>query len=150
MSDSRDLIVIPQRFLYYVPTDDDDDDGSNDGSNDLDVLADTIMSTIASRGVHQSRKISGGDYFRFRNHTCHVKIQYAGVPLLAEIKRAGSRSLDGLEFYQSKYYAHDVTYSDRPRTCARCVGANSLSYSLLAAVFIGPAWLRANKMSWSE
>jgi hypothetical protein len=30
-----------------------------------------------------------------------VKIQYAGVPLLAEIKRAGSRSLDGFEFYQS-------------------------------------------------
>jgi hypothetical protein len=110
-SDSRYLIVIPQHLLYYVPTGDSDEESSNDD----DALANTTLSTIASGASTRAEKSAEEilpDFaiirvkFRFRDAALrrtwrNVKIQYAGVPLLAEIKRAGSRSLVGQEFLKS-------------------------------------------------
>jgi hypothetical protein len=127
-SDSRHLIVIPQHLLYYIPADSGDDEGSDDD----DVLANTTLSTIDSRTSTRAENSAEEilpDFaiihvrYRFRNpalrRTWHnVKIQYAGVPLLVEIKRAGSRSLVGSEFLRSTNVEIQRAQSDLYRQAA--------------------------------
>lgn len=112
-SDSRFLIVIPQHLLYYVPTEDSSD--SDEGDSNVEDLADTSISTIDSRPStkpERSAKEILPDFAiirvicRFRNYVLrptylNLKIRYAGVPILVEVKRGGSRSLDGVDFLRS-------------------------------------------------
>ena len=116
-SDSRFLIVIPQHLLYYVPTENSEDSASISEVEDssIDDLANATFSTIDS--IPSTRPESSAveilpDFAiirvkcRFRNYVLrptylNLKIRYAGVPILAEVKRAGSRSLHGVEFLRS-------------------------------------------------
>ena len=111
-SDSKFLIVIPQHYLYYVPNEDSKGSASDDEDGDL---ANTTISTVDSRPSTQAEGSAEGaipDFAiirvscRFRNcvlrrNYLNVKIRYAGVPIIIEVKRGGSRSLDGVDFLKS-------------------------------------------------
>jgi len=116
--DSKNLTVNPQYLLYYVLDEPSDEEGQGDGKDDDeedDALANTTIETIESRTSTKAERTAEEivpDFaivrvmFRLRNEELratweNVKIRHAGVPLLAEVKRAGRRSLTKVPFLKS-------------------------------------------------
>jgi len=108
-SDRLRLLTIPQHLLYYTEPIDATSDisGEDDPKSDPDVTVSSIPSATSTTPLPGANEIipdfaiihikfrwldSNGEKV-WRN----VKIQRAGVPVIAEIKRAGSRSSTTLE-----------------------------------------------------
>jgi hypothetical protein len=106
-SDRLRLLTIPQHLLYYVEPPEPNSDVSDEDEPNHE--ADTSNPSVTSTIPLSSAKEIIPDFaiirilFRWLNADGekiwrNVKIQRAGVPLLAEIKRAGSRSATTLKF----------------------------------------------------
>lgn len=105
-SEYRRLIVIPQHLLYYTS----EEDTSKEDISEEDITVDdpdtSIPSVITTPQPHAHEIVP--DFaiiriiLRWRDPEApkkwrNIKIRHAGVPLLVEIKRAGSRAATSLE-----------------------------------------------------
>jgi hypothetical protein len=106
-SDRLRLLTIPQHLLYYIDPPEPKSDVSDEDEPNHE--ANTSIPSVASTTPLSSAKEIIPDFaiirilFRWLNADGekiwrNVKIQRAGVPLLTEIKRAGSRSATTLKF----------------------------------------------------
>ena len=155
-SDSRFLIVIPQHLLYYVPTEDSEDSASNseEGDSGIDDLANTTFSTIDS--IPSTKPESSAEEIlpdfaiirvkcRFRNYVLsptylNLKIRYAGVPILAEVKRASSRSLQGVEYLRSTEVEIQRAANDLFRQAAYLFSMHGRQHDVVLIACSGVYW----------
>jgi hypothetical protein len=117
-SDSKNLIVNPQHLLYYVHTKEDEGDDerhSVDIYEEKNALADTTIDSIESRTSTRPERAAeeiipdfaiirikyGLRDMELKKTWDNVKIRHTGVPLLAENKRSGRRSLAKIPFLKS-------------------------------------------------
>ena len=100
------LVIIPQHLLYYTPAESDSLEADDITVDDPDSSFSSIPSVATTAPQPFAYEIIP-DFAVIRITFCwksegprtwrNVKIQHAGVPLIVEIKRAGSRSAGSLE-----------------------------------------------------
>ena len=156
-SESKNLIVIPQYLLYYVPDETSDEEDKEDGKGDDEegnALANTTIETIESRTSTKAERRAEEivpDFaivrvmFRLRNVELkatweNAKIRHAGVPLLVEVKRAGRRSLTKVLFLKSTMIYMKLAQDDLFRQAAYLFTMHPRQQYVVLAACSGVYW----------
>jgi hypothetical protein len=155
--DSKNLTVNPQYLLYYVldePSDEEDKRDWKGEDEEDDALANTTIETIESRTSTKAERTAEEivpDFaivrvmFRLRNEELratweNVKIRHAGVPLLAEVKRAGKRSLTKVLFLKSTMIYMKLAQDDLFRQAAYLFTMHPRQQYVVLAACSGIYW----------
>jgi hypothetical protein len=155
--DAKNLTVNPQYLLYYVLDETSDEEDKGDGRGDEeedDALANTTIETIESRTSTKAERTAEEivpDFaivrvmFRLRNEELratweNVKIRHAGVPLLAEVKRAGRRSLTKVLFLKSTMIYMKLAQDDLFRQAAYLFTMHPRQQYVVLAACSGIYW----------